>query len=83
MQNTFLKHYLCGIIGYLKDNNCDTEKELNSLGKDIGKRFALLNDFKIDNDLNSLIYRIVFEFLPIMYEAERQIESNKLLKNKE
>lgn len=74
MQNVFLKHYLCGIVKYLQESNkLDAEKELNNLGKDIGKRFALLNGFKVDNDLSSLIYRIVFEFLPNIYETERQI----------
>lgn len=75
MQNVFINCYFCGILKYLQENcDCEAEKELNSLGKDIGRRLSLLFDFKIENDINSLIYRIVFEFLPNLYEADRKIE---------
>ena len=79
MKEAFLNNYFCGVFSSLSDNGLEIEKQLNEMGKDIGQRVALLTNFQVEDDFNSLVYRIVFEFLPNLYETDRKIE--KVQKN--
>lgn len=76
MKSAFINNYLCEVLRFLQNHSQeDLEREVNDVGKDIGRRLAMILDFHVEDDLNSLIYRIVFELLPQLFQAERRIEA--------
>lgn len=76
MKDFLLRYYLCGAIKYLK--NTDIEERLKSIGKDMANKIVLVYDFKIDNDVESLLFRITFDLLSIIYKTKRTIEKSEI-----
>lgn len=74
MRDDLLQFYLCGALKYIARGKNDPEDELKALGRDMGKRMVLIQDFRRENDIDSLIYRVAYTLLPSLYQTERLIE---------
>lgn len=75
MKDALLQFYLCGLFSLI--GNGDLESELKSIGADIGQRIVLLEDFKRECDIDSLLYKITYTLLPALYKSERLIEKSR------
>lgn len=74
MKNSFFHFYLCGILKYIAKHEGDAEKDLKLLGADICEKIVLINDIGQDFDVDSLIFRIAYTILPLLYSTERMVE---------
>lgn len=74
MRDDLLQFYLCGALRYILKSGKEPEDELKTLGRDMGKRIVLIRDFRRDDDIDSLIYRVAYTLLPSLYQTERIVE---------
>lgn len=74
---TFLNFLTSEIIQNEILEKKDVEKALHHTGKLIGMKLLEIFEFRRDNDLNNLIYRIVFNLLPMIYETNRKVDRFK------
>ena len=58
------------LINYLNHD----ENKLKQFGYQVGRNMLILNRFDKDNDIEGLLYKITFSYLPLFYNTTRYLE---------
>ncbi|RVD93202.1 transport particle complex subunit [Tubulinosema ratisbonensis] len=73
ISTTFLSFLASEIIQQLINNQSNLESNLHHLGKKIAPFLIELYDFERDIELDSLIYKITYSFLPQIFITQRKL----------
>lgn len=80
MREEFFKYAYAASWNYIRKSD-DLECELKEIGYDMGKRMLILKNFKPDQNVESLLYRLAYILLPSFYETERVLEKSDTDRN--
>lgn len=75
VESTFSCYLLCGLIGTLKEK--DPEEELKKIGYLMGRSLVEKCEFRRENDLGTLLYKITYSLLEAFYPSPRKLEISK------
>lgn len=77
MRQEFLKYMLAGTLSFIAEGQEDAEAALKELGYEMGKLLVAQKDFRQESRADLLLYRIVYNLLPSVYNTKRELSRSE------
>ncbi|KAI4292060.1 trafficking protein particle complex subunit 5 [Pancytospora philotis] len=77
MREELMKYMYTVVWENILRRDRDLEQALKEIGYSMGKLMVIMKGFKPEADLDALLYRTAYNFLPLFHESERVLQQSE------